>query len=145
MNKHKLPEEVRALIHARNMLRDRFESLGLNFTLDGNLVEDLGQAVAAEIFDLKLVDRRAFKAIDAYDSQQRSVQIKATGRGKTFAFTHSDLCAERLIALVFDYEKEEVEIAYDGEYRSAVSRLPDVWNGQKTVSVHFLRTLRDKE
>lgn len=141
MTTHKLPEEIRALIHARNLLRKRYEHYGLRFTLDGNLVGDLGEAVAAELFELKLVDTRAFKAIDAFDAENRSVQIKATGRGNAFVFTHSDLCAERLIALVFNYEKEEIEVVYDGEYRAAVSRLPPTWTGQKSVSVHFLRSL----
>lgn len=142
MARHKLPEEIRTLVHARNMLRNRYEHHGLNFTLDGNLVGDLGEAVAAELFNLKLVDTRAFKAIDAYDAENRTVQIKASGRGKAFAFTHSELCADRLIALVFDYEKEEVEVVYDGTYRAAISRLPDAWDGQKSVSVHFLRSLK---
>lgn len=142
VTRHKLPEEIRALVHARNMLRTRFEHHGLSFTLDGNLVGDLGEAVAAELFHLTLVPTRAFKAVDAYDTENRSVQIKASGRGKTFAFTHSELCADRLIALVFDYENEEVEVVYDGEYRAAISRLPDTWDGQKSVSVHFLRTLK---
>ena len=141
MSKHKLPEEVRALIHARNKLRLRFEHYGLEFTLDGNLVGDLGEAVTAELFNLKLVDRRSYKAIDAYDDQGRTVQIKATGRGKTFAFTHSEMCAERLIALVLNYESEEVEVVYDGDYRAAISRLPSSWTGQKSVSVSFLRSL----
>lgn len=123
-------------------MRNRYKHHDLNFTLDGNLVGDLGEAVAAELFNLKLVDTRAFKAIDAYDAENRTVQIKASGRGKTFAFTHSELCADRLIALVFDYEKEEVEVVYDGAYRAAISRLPDAWNGQKSVSVHFLRSLK---
>lgn len=142
MTRHKLPEEIRALIHARNMLRNRFKHHDLSFTLDGNLVGDLGEAVAAELFGLKLVPTRAFKAVDAYDTENRSVQIKASGRGKTFAFTHSELCADRLIALIFDYENEEVEVVFDGEYRAAISRLPDTWDGQKSVSVHFLRTLK---
>lgn len=141
MTKFKLPEEVRTMVHARNTLRQRYSRFGLRFTLDGNLVGDLGEAVAAEHFHLNLVDTRAFKAIDAYDAQNRSVQIKATGRGKTFAFTHSEPCADRLIALVFNYDEEEVEVVYDGEYRAAIRHLPSTWTGQKSVSVYFLRSL----
>ena len=141
--KYKLPEEVRDLVHARNRLRQRFDKYSLRFTLDGNLVGDLGEAIAAELFGLKLVGTAAHKGIDARDLEGRTVQIKATGRGKTFSFTHTDAAAERLLALVLDYELEEVEVVYDGSYKAAIGALPESWFGQKTVTVNRLRSLSD--
>ena len=104
MTKYKLPEEIRYLVHARNQLRQRYQASGLDFTPDGNLVGDLGEAVATELFDLTLVETRGTKGIDAYAKDGRSVQIKASGSGNGFAFTHTDQLAEWMIGVVFDYE-----------------------------------------
>ncbi len=141
MSRHKLPTEIRHLVHARNQLRERYGSLGLSFTPDGNMVGDLGEAVAAELFGLRLADRRGLKAIDAYAADGGSVQIKASGRGTRIPFTANEEPAKWLLVLVFDYEAEEVEIVYNGPYRPAISRLPETWSGQKSVSVPFLRAL----
>ncbi|PYE40441.1 hypothetical protein DFI02_1164 [Rhizobium sp. PP-F2F-G20b] len=43
-----LPPVITDLVLARNRLRDHYISSGLNFTLDGNLIGDIGEAVAAE-------------------------------------------------------------------------------------------------
>lgn len=142
--RYKLPVEVQHLVHARNVLRKRYEHLGLTFTPDGNLVGDLGEAVAAELFGLRLADRRGLKAIDAYAPDDGTVQIKASGRGKAIPFTYSEEPARWLLVLVFDYEAEEVEVAYNGPYVPAVSRLPGQWIGQRSVSVPFLRQLNQQ-
>lgn len=136
-----LPGEARQLIHARNMLRERFSAFGLKFTPDGNLVGDLGEAVAAELFELRLVVKAGHKGVDGYDRDNRAVQIKATGRGKSFSFIHTDTRADRLIALVFDYDRELVKVVYNGSHHDAVARLPPYWSGQKTVTVSTLRRI----
>ena len=38
--------------HGLNRLRDHYRSAALEFTLDGNLIGDIGEAVAAELFGL---------------------------------------------------------------------------------------------
>lgn len=57
----KLPVEVQHLVHARNLLRKRYEHLGLTFTPYGNLVDDLGEAVTSELFGLRLAHTRGLK------------------------------------------------------------------------------------
>lgn len=52
-----LPPVIRELIVARNNVRDHYASSGLSFTLDGNLVGDLGEALAADLFGLNLIAR----------------------------------------------------------------------------------------
>lgn len=141
MPRHKLPSEVRYLVHARNQLRTRYGHLGLKFTPDGNLVGDLGEAVASELFGLRLAERRGLKAIDAYAPGRETVQIKASGRGRAVQFTHSEEPANWLLVLVFDYEAEEVDVVYNGRYRPAISLLPQAWAGQKPVAVRHLRKL----
>jgi hypothetical protein len=137
----KLPIEVRHLVHARNELRRRYEVYGLKFTPDGNLVGDLGEAIAAELFDLRLIDRRGAKSIDAYtrETVSRSVQIKATGRGDSLIFTHSDSPADILIGLVLNYDQEEVEVVYNGPFDVALFGLADAWIGQKAQRVTRFR------
>jgi hypothetical protein len=143
MSRYQLPAEVTHLIHARNQLRQRYSALGLRFTLDGNLVGDLGEAIAAELFDLRLVPR-GIAAIDAYAPDNRTVQIKATGRGRVLAFTHFHPTAELLIGLVLHFEAEQVEVVYNGPYEDALSRLPaDGWQGQKQVPIRRLRLLNE--
>ncbi|WP_245441465.1 DUF6998 domain-containing protein [Rhizobium phaseoli] len=137
----KLPSEIRHLVHARNELRKRYQKFGLQFTPDGNLVGDLGEAIAAELFDLQLVDRRGTKGIDAYtrESTPRSVQIKATGRGDSLIFTHNDQPADMLIGLLLMYDTEEVEVIYNGPYNTELFGLSVPWLGQKQQRVSRFR------
>ncbi|MEI5678945.1 MULTISPECIES: DUF6998 domain-containing protein [unclassified Mesorhizobium] len=141
MSIYSLPVEVRPLIHARNDLRRRYGQTGLRFTLDGNLVGDLGEAIAAELFDLAIVERRGLKGVDARTKDGRTVQIKATGRGDSFVFTHSDERADWLIALWLRYEQEQVEVVYNGPYGPAIEHLTEPWTGQQPVRLRRLRAL----
>lgn len=141
MSTYKLPKEIRHLVHARNLLRERYSEFGLSFTLDGNLVGDLGEAVAAELFGLQLVPTRGQQAVDAIGPQGLTIQIKATGRGKSLTFTHSPEPAAWLIGLVLSYETEKVEVVYNGPYAPVLAWLGDGWLGQKPVSVSRLKAL----
>ena len=49
-----LPLSIQKLIAARNELKAHYSNVDLSFTLDGNLVGDLGEAIAAELFGLRL-------------------------------------------------------------------------------------------
>lgn len=138
---YSLPSEVRHLIHARNSLRERFAATGLRFTLDGNLVGDLGEAIAAELFALTLVAQRGLKGIDAIATDGRKVQVKATGRGDSFPFTHVDAQADWLVALRLEYEQERVEVIYNGPYAPAIAHLVQPWPGQQSVRLRRLRAL----
>jgi len=59
-----------------------------NFTLDGRLVGDIGEVLAAQYYDLELFDGLK-KHYDARTSDGRSVQIKATmKKSLTFPCDH---------------------------------------------------------
>lgn len=73
-----LPEEIRELLAARNRLRDHYRFADLKFTLDGNLVGDIGEAVAAKLFGLRLLKRNG-TGIDGEAPDGRTVQVKASG------------------------------------------------------------------
>ena len=97
------------------------------------MVGDLGEALAAELFGLKLA-RRGTEGIDAFAPDGRSVQIKATQTNE-FAFTHTGFPADWMIGLVLHFEDEEFEIVYNGPYEWAISEFPDSWARQKKKAV----------
>lgn len=54
MTRFKLPPVIAELVLARDRVRGHYNVPGLSFTLDGKLVGDIGEAVAAELFGLTL-------------------------------------------------------------------------------------------
>ena len=97
----RLPPVFTELRNARNRLRDHYRSAGLNFTLDGNLVGDIGEAVAAELFGIKLSARNG-TGIDGHNADGRSVQVKASGCDRGPAFRMVDTRADHLLFFNFD-------------------------------------------
>lgn len=134
----KLPPVITDLLLARNRLRDHYRSAALDFTLDGNLIGDIGEAVAAELFDLKLSPRNG-TGIDGHAPDGRSVQVKATGTNRGPAFRMVDTRADHLLFLVFDLENLKGEVVYNGPEEPVIKLLPTSWVGQKTVSMAQMR------
>lgn len=135
-----LPAHVRDLVAARNKLRDHYADIDLRFTFDGNLVGDLGEAVGAELFGLKLTGR-SNEGIDAYTADGKSVQIKASGTRRGPAFRAVDTRADHLLVLHFDYDGCVGEVIYNGPEEPVVDLLPEIWNGQRCVSLPALTRL----
>lgn len=133
-----LPPVITDLVIARNRLRDHYRSAALDFTLDGNLIGDIGEAVAAELFDLKLSPRNG-TGIDGHAPDGRSVQVKATGTNRGPAFRMVDARADHLLFLVFDLENLKGEIVYNGPEEPVIKMLSTAWVGQKTVSMAQMR------
>lgn len=122
MTRFLLPPEVRSLIEARNALKARFAATSLRFTLDGNLVGDLGEAVALELFHLKLVSRNQ-QGIDGHAPDGRTVQVKASGTGSGAAFRPCEMRAEHLLVLEFNYEECSGEVIYNGPENKVVAEV----------------------
>lgn len=133
-----LPPVITDLVLARNRLRDHYHSANLDFTLDGNLIGDIGEAVAAEIFGLKLSPRNG-TGIDGHAPDGRSVQVKATGTNRGPAFRMVDTRADHLLFLVFDLENLKGEVVYNGPEALVIKLLPTAWGGQKTVAMAQIR------
>lgn len=113
--KFPLPDTVRCVAEARNLLRKQYASAKLNFTPDGKFVGDLGEAIAAEVFGITLKQGRH---IDGYSPSGKPVQIKATGRpdGGIY-FRESDFEDSNnvhLIAICIDWDACEAEVIYNG-------------------------------
>lgn len=75
----KLPEAVTALWSAQCALKKQYAHTKLSFTLDGKLVGDIGEAVAADAFDLILCRPRV-KGVDAHTRDGRSVSAIGQAR-----------------------------------------------------------------
>lgn len=131
----KLPEFVSSLVAARNALRSHFKNTDLQFNFDGNLVGDLGEAIAAELFSIKL-SRRGSAGIDGVAPCGRTVQVKATGVSGDPAFTWNEIKAEILLFLNFDFDNLAGEVVYNGPLDSVLTgaRFAQQWQGQRQIS-----------
>ncbi|TPL62954.1 hypothetical protein [Mesorhizobium sp. B2-3-15] len=128
-----LPPVTAELVSARNRLREHYTVAGLKFTLDGNLVGDIGEAVAAELFGIKLIEANG-TGIDGRASDGRSVQVKATGTGRGPVFRCVDTRADHLLFFDIDFDNLRGKIIFNGPEYIALSRMPEVWIGQRPVS-----------
>ena len=134
MDQFPLPPAIADLVAARNRLRDHYKSVGLKFTIDGNLVGDLGEAIAAELFGIKLVPARSTQGVDGYAPDGRSVQVKATGTGRGPAFRLVETRAEHLLFFDLDFETATGTVVFNGPERTATEMLPRVFAGQRSLS-----------
>lgn len=133
-----LPPVITDLVVARNRLRDHYLSASLDFTLDGNLIGDIGEAVAAELFGLKLSPRNG-TGIDGYAPDGRTVQVKATGTNRGPAFRMVDTRASHLLFLEFNLDDLKGEIIFNGPEEVALRFLPASWVGQRSLTKRQIR------
>lgn len=135
MHLFKLPPAIADLVAARNKLRDHYSAVGLKFTLDGNLVGDLGEAIAAELFGIRLVDNRSTPGIDGFAPDGKTtVQIKATGTGRGPVFRQTETRANHLLFFDLDFESAMGTVVFNGPEEIATATLPTRFNGQRMVS-----------
>lgn len=151
MDEFELPAEIQPLLAARDSLRRRYASSGLRFTLDGNLVGDIGEAVAAELFGIEL-SSRCGPAIDGFapGRGRKSVQVKASGTFRGPAFRKLEVGADHLLFFHFDFDRRVGTVIFNGPERIALEKMPGTWTtGQRTVPLGYLRqknaALRDSD
>lgn len=142
----RLPPEVRPLADARIAVRDYYRRRGLNleFSFDGNLVGDLGEACAVEEYGMKLVNTRSMAGFDGHTPDgKQTVQVKTKGRStKAIAFSYSEAHADHLLVLELDFDRGTGRAVYNGPERYVREFLPkEPWKGQKQVSLSQLRLL----
>jgi len=129
-----LPPAIANLVSARNELRDHYVSSKLNFTLDGNLLGDLGEAIAAEVFGIKL-HGPGVAGIDGHAPDGRSVQVKVTGTDRGPAFRWREKRADHLLFFSLDVEdKTEGLVVFNGPEDVAIKYLPSKWEGQRSLT-----------
>lgn len=132
-----LPDLLKPLVKARNALKEHYSAAGLSFTFDGKFVGDLAEAAAAEIYGLTL---KSGEGIDAFTSDGRSVQIKASCTGRGPAYRRVSTQASHLLFLHLDLEACRATVVFNGPEHLALACLPQSWNGQqRMISLFKLR------
>ncbi len=115
---------VTDFVEAHNRLKRHYGATGLDFTLDGKLVGDLAEVIAAELFGLTLCRRRT-PGVDGHAADGRSVQVKATGLPtKGPAFTPGEGIADHLIFLRLNFANANGTVAYNGPEAPIRNLLP---------------------
>jgi hypothetical protein len=107
---YELPRLIADLYNIVDELSKMFPEL--KFTPDGHLVGSIGEAVAKEIYGLKL-QRASTKGYDG-TLDEKKVQVKMTG-GNRIQFSASDEYPELLIVMHLDRDIGFTEI-YAGEF-----------------------------
>jgi hypothetical protein len=135
-----LPAEIEPLLSARDNLRRRYASSELRFTLDGNLVGDIGEAIAAELFGIELT-KRCGPAIDGFvpGRERRSVQVKASGTFRGPVFRKQEVGADHLLFFHFDFDRRMGLVIFNGPESVALAKMPGTWLGQRMVPLGYLR------
>jgi hypothetical protein len=137
-----LPAAINDLLTARNSVRAHYEDVlrkqgsqvDLKFTLDGNLVGDIGEALAAELFGVKLVETKSTEGIDGYAPDGRTVQVKATGTKRGPAFRRTETRADHLLFFCLDFENATGLVAYNGPEHHVTRYLPENQTNQRMVT-----------
>lgn len=143
MTRFLLPSPIKELLRARNQVKSHYQEIllqqnsqaELRFTLDGNLIGDIGEAIAVELFGIKLVHRKAAEGIDGYAPDGKtSVQIKATGTGRGPVFRNTKIRADHLLFFDLDFDRMEGTVIYNGPEHYALSLLPSDFSGQRMIT-----------
>ena len=153
MSKFSLPTSIAELVRARNNLREHFAEVlktngstaELHFTLDGNLVGDIGEALAVELFGIELVDVKSVEGYDGFvPGSKTTVQIKATGTGRGPAFRNTSRHADYLLFFDLDLEQGIGEIIYNGPEHYARAFLPESFEGQRSLTPNQIRRAAER-
>jgi hypothetical protein len=142
-----LPPVISKMVKARNAVRTHYAAIlqgqrsaaHLSFTLDGNLVGDIGEALAVELFGVQLVKAKSTEGIDGYAPNGKTVQVKATGTGRGPAFRCVETKADYLLFFDLDLEVGVGRVIFNGPEHYATRCLPDVFPGQRALSPKQIR------
>lgn len=125
--------------HYQAVLDRQGSAVELKFTLDGNLVGDIGEALAAQLFGVRLVETKSTEGIDGYAPDGRTVQVKATGTGRGPAFRCVETRADQLLFFDLDLDRCRGTVVFNGPEHYAVRHLPDAFDNQCSLSRHQIR------
>jgi len=129
-----LPEPIADIFRQVARLESAYP--GRKFTPDGHLIGSIGEVIAAEAFDLKLLPASA-PGHDARDENGALVQIKLTS-GKSIGLRAS--CERLLVMRIVD--PTSAELVYDGPGEpvwAACGKMQK--NGQRSISLTKLRSI----
>lgn len=140
----KLPPVIKELVEARDRVKKHYDYPGVEFTLDGKLVGDIGEVLAAQVFGIALTPGGG-AGVDGYTEDGRAVQIKATGKRGGPAFRQVDKRASHLIFIDLDFDNEVGIVLYNGPEHIVLRGMPDDWGGkQRTVARGTIKKCNDE-
>lgn len=138
-----LPPVVAKLVHARDAMREHYRHVHgerLLFTFDGNLVGDIGEALAVEYYGVVL-DRRGCEGSDGTAPDGTTVQVKTTGTSRGAVFRDIPKHADRLLFFSIDFLCCTATVIYNGPEAPVRGKLVRPWSAQKAVSMAQIRAL----
>ncbi|MBC74225.1 MAG: hypothetical protein CMH47_18550 [Muricauda sp.] len=135
-------KEIQKLLDITNSLKKRFEGK-LDFSLDGRLVGDIGEALISEKFDIELYGKNTHDYDGYHRSTFKKVQIKAS-MAYNFSYPFNKEL-EHFIA-VHIFPDGNLEVLYNGPGKPISDFLKDrkrksyrnIWYG---ISANHLRDL----
>lgn len=131
--------EVSELLASLYVIVGRLEELfpGRKFTPDGHLVGSIGEIIASQMFDLKLL-KNSFPNHDAETDDGRRIQIKLIQSTERVA-----LRAEPDYLLVLRLAQDRsIEVVYNGLGYQSWSKSGKLQkNGQRSISLSLLRSI----
>ena len=142
-------EEIKELLAITQKLKDKYIHLNKNFSLDGKLVGDIGEVLAAEKYGLRLFEENA----EIHDAEElatgRKVEIKSSFKGYSYFPYGDDRIPEYFLSIVID-EVGEITELYNGSGQYLVDNyikarnLKPFKNHYYTLSRGFLEDLNRK-
>ena len=138
-----LPKVITNLVEAREAVREHYRAAHgdrLLFTFDGNLVGDVGEALAVEYYGVQL-SLKGGAGVDGLAADKTTVQVKATGTNRGAAFRDTEVRAHRLLFFSIDFASCRATVIYNGLEAPIRKFLNPPWQGQKSVSMRQMRVL----
>lgn len=144
----KLPPHISELVQARNKLREHYQNIilksddgkKLDFTFDGKLVGDIGEAIAVELFGITLSKCSSEEGIDGYAPNGNTVQVKATGTKRGPNFRPTKTRAQHLLFFELNFETESGTIVFNGPEAVALEHINQKkFNQQRPVTPNQIR------
>lgn len=109
-------EEIRQLLAITQKLREKYIHLNKNFSLDGKLVGDIGEVLAAEKYGLELFEENT----PIHDAKElatgRMVQVKSTFNSNCYFPYGEERIPEYFLAIQIDENGDLTEL-YNGPGR----------------------------
>lgn len=142
-------EEIKQLLEICQKLKEKYAHLNKNFTLDGKLVGDIGEVLAAEKYGLSLLNENT-PIHDAIEiCTERKVQIKSSFKGYYYFPCGEERLPEYFLAIQID-ENGEIKESYNGsgkflyENYIKINKLTPYKNSYYSLSRGILEKLNNK-
>lgn len=150
----KLPESFAPFIAAHQTMVGQLhnqcpESSILKFSLDGKLLGDIGEWLAAHHYGMR-VNGNNQKGFDGWIGNQK-VEVKTTlrGAGVVFRYLEPEDRPDHLIVFLLSKDGGSFETVYNGPHEAAVANIYQRWNDGKpkkssqcSISLNELREKR---